>query len=180
MVLIGLGLALFYTVFESILSIFLQVNVDVMQRIFGSGPSTSMSVIILCLFAISDPAQYHQPAQAQRNRSARGENAFVGSSGARRSAIRTRPAGQLTFSSAPATSSAIEAGIGRQGQSELADASSRGRLAENFERVLASAKRPSWWTGSSSARQRQALRGILDLGAQDGKGGRQVSAFSQG
>ena len=38
-VLIGIGLALFYTVFESILSIFLQVNVDFMQRIFGAGPS---------------------------------------------------------------------------------------------------------------------------------------------
>jgi len=37
MVLIGIGLALFYTIFEAILSIFLQVNLDFMQRIFGAG-----------------------------------------------------------------------------------------------------------------------------------------------
>ncbi|MCK7510722.1 MAG: hypothetical protein MZV70_46100 [Desulfobacterales bacterium] len=60
MVLIGIGLALFYTIFESILSIFLQVNVDFMQRIFGAGPSTIYGrLTILCLFAIfGSHAQY--------------------------------------------------------------------------------------------------------------------------
>ena len=53
MVLVGLGLALFYTVFESILFIFLQVDVDVMQRLFGPGMSAVYGrVTILCLFVI--------------------------------------------------------------------------------------------------------------------------------
>jgi two-component system sensor histidine kinase/response regulator len=53
MVLIGIGLALFYTVFESILYIFLSYDVDFSQRLFGPDMSAIWSrIAILCLFLI--------------------------------------------------------------------------------------------------------------------------------
>jgi PAS domain S-box-containing protein len=53
MVLIGIGLALFYTVFESILYIFLSYDVDFLQRLFGPDMSAIWSrIAILCLFLI--------------------------------------------------------------------------------------------------------------------------------
>ncbi len=53
MVLIGIGLALFYTVFESILYLFLTHDVDFFQRLFGSDMSALWSrIAILCLFLI--------------------------------------------------------------------------------------------------------------------------------
>ncbi|MBI5578280.1 MAG: response regulator [Deltaproteobacteria bacterium] len=69
MVLIGLGLALFYTVFESVLFIFLKVDVDMMQRLFGPGMSSIWGrLTILCLFLIfGSHAQYtiNQRKQAE-------------------------------------------------------------------------------------------------------------------
>ncbi len=60
MVLIGIGLALFYTVFESILYIFLSYDVDFFQRLLGPDMSAIWSrVSILCLFLIfGSHAQY--------------------------------------------------------------------------------------------------------------------------
>jgi PAS domain S-box-containing protein len=53
MVLIGIGLALFYTVFESILYIFLSYDVDFFQHLFGPDMSAIWSrIAILCLFLI--------------------------------------------------------------------------------------------------------------------------------
>jgi len=53
MVLIGIGLALFYTVFESILYFFLSYDVDFFQRLFGPDMSAIWSrIAILCLFLI--------------------------------------------------------------------------------------------------------------------------------
>ena len=53
MVLVGLGLALFYTVFESVLSIFLQYDVNFMQRLFGPDMSSIWSrLTILSLFIL--------------------------------------------------------------------------------------------------------------------------------
>ena len=53
MVLIGIGLALFYTVFESILHIFLSYDVNFFQRLFGPDMSSIWSrIAILCLFLI--------------------------------------------------------------------------------------------------------------------------------
>jgi PAS domain S-box-containing protein len=53
MVLIGVGLALFYTVFDSILYIFLSYNVDFFQSLFGPDMSAIWSrIAILCLFII--------------------------------------------------------------------------------------------------------------------------------
>ncbi|MBE9543197.1 MAG: PAS domain S-box protein, partial [Proteobacteria bacterium] len=53
MVLIGFGLALFYTVFDSVLYIFLSYDVDFFQRLLGPDISAIWSrVAILCLFII--------------------------------------------------------------------------------------------------------------------------------
>jgi PAS domain S-box-containing protein len=53
MVLIGIGLALFYTVFESILYFFLSYDVGFFQRLFGPDMSAIWSrIAILCLFLI--------------------------------------------------------------------------------------------------------------------------------
>ncbi len=60
MVLIGIGLALFYTVFESILYIFLPYDVSFFQRLLGPDISAIWSrIAILCLFLIfGSHAQY--------------------------------------------------------------------------------------------------------------------------
>ncbi len=52
MVLIGFGLALFYTVFDSILYIFLSYDVDFFQRLLGAGGAIWSRIAILCLFII--------------------------------------------------------------------------------------------------------------------------------
>jgi len=53
MVLIGLGLALFYTVFDSVLYIFLSYDVDFFQRLLGPDISAIWNrIAILCLFVI--------------------------------------------------------------------------------------------------------------------------------
>jgi two-component system sensor histidine kinase/response regulator len=153
MVLIGLGLALFYTVFESILSVFLQVNVDFMQRIFGSGPSTLYGrLTILCLFAI-----FGSHAQYTINQRKLAETALRESEERFRRIIENAPVGYFELDLQGGFTFFNDATcdilgyprrelVGR-GQSEVADASSRGRLAENFERVLASgqtAKSVDW------------------------------------
>ena len=60
MVLIGLGLALFYSVFDSVLYIFTEYDVDFFQRLFGPNLSEVWSrLTILCLFIIfGSHAQY--------------------------------------------------------------------------------------------------------------------------
>ncbi len=60
MVLIGFGLALFYTVFDSFLYIFTEYDVDFFQRLFGPDLSEVWSrLTILCLFIIfGSHAQY--------------------------------------------------------------------------------------------------------------------------
>jgi two-component system sensor histidine kinase/response regulator len=60
MVLIGFGLALFYSVFDSVLYIFTEYNVDFFQRLFGPDLSEVWSrLTILCLFIIfGSHAQY--------------------------------------------------------------------------------------------------------------------------
>jgi len=53
MVLIGIGLALFYTVFDSVLYIFLSDNVDIFDRLFEPGTSEiATRITIVCLFII--------------------------------------------------------------------------------------------------------------------------------
>ena len=60
MVLIGIGLALFYTVFDSVLYIFLSYDVDFFDRLFGPGISEIWTrITIVCLFIIfGSHAQY--------------------------------------------------------------------------------------------------------------------------
>jgi len=60
MVLIGFGLALFYSVFDSILYIFTEYDVDFFQRLLGPDLSEVWSrLTILCLFIIfGSHAQY--------------------------------------------------------------------------------------------------------------------------
>lgn len=143
MVLIGVGLALFYTLFESLLSIFLNVNVDFMQRIFGADPGGLYGrITVLCLFAIfGSHAQYTinqrklaEKALRESEERFRGivENAPVGY-------CELEPNGWVTFANDEAC--AIlgyprERLVGLRLQ-ELAAGESRAFLEEQVDRVLA-------------------------------------------
>jgi PAS domain S-box-containing protein len=141
MVLIGIGLALFYTVFESILSIFLQVNVDFMQRLFGTGQNTIYGrLTILCLFAI-----FGSHAQYTINQRKIAENALRESEERFRRIIERAPVGYFEldlqgrfafFNDATCDilgTSAAE--LPSRSHADVADPSSRTRLSDTFERV---------------------------------------------
>ena len=89
MVLIGFGLALFYTVFDSILYIFLSYDVDFFQRLLGPDISAIWSrIAILCLFVI-----FGSHAQFTINQRAAAEAALRESEEKFRTIIETTPDG---------------------------------------------------------------------------------------
>ena len=89
MVLIGFGLALFYSIFDSILYIFLSYDVDFFQRLFGPDISEIWSrVTILCLFII-----FGSHAQFAINQRKIAEQALRASEEKYRTIIETTPDG---------------------------------------------------------------------------------------
>lgn len=89
MVLIGFGLALFYTVFDSVLYIFLSYDVDFFQRLLGPDISAIWSrIAILCLFVI-----FGSHAQFTINQRAAAEAALRESEEKFRTIIETTPDG---------------------------------------------------------------------------------------
>ncbi len=142
MVLVGLGLALFYTVFESVLFIFMQVDVDVMQRLFGPGLSAVYGrVTILCLFVI-----FGAHAQYTINQRQHAESALRESEERFRLIIETAPVGYFeldvkggfTFFNKAALEILGHAPEEIRGmhQLEVVDTASRGKLETAFEQVL--------------------------------------------
>jgi PAS domain S-box-containing protein len=89
MVLIGIALALFYTVFESILYIFLSYDVDFFHRLFGPDMSAIWGrIAILCLFLI-----FGSHAQFTINQRSAAEAALRKSEEKFRNIIETAPDG---------------------------------------------------------------------------------------
>jgi two-component system sensor histidine kinase/response regulator len=89
MVLIGVGLALFYTVFDSIMYIFLSYNVNFFQSLFGPDMSAIWNrIAILCLFII-----FGSHAQFTINQRSAAEAALRESEEKFRTIIETAPDG---------------------------------------------------------------------------------------
>lgn len=142
MVLIGIGLALFYTVFDSILYIFLSYDVDFFQRLFGPDMSAIWSrIAILCLFLI-----FGSHAQFTINQRSAAEAALRESEEKFRKIIETAPdgycevnlGGDFTFFN---DSMCTILGYSRDelsamNQSEIMDETNSRKLTAAFNKVL--------------------------------------------
>ena len=142
MVLIGIGLALFYTVFDSILYIFLSYDVDFFQRLFGPDMSAIWSrIAILCLFLI-----FGSHAQFTINQRSAAEAALRESEEKFRKIIETAPDGycevnmdgNFTFFN---DSMRTILGYSRDelyamNQSEIMDEANSRKLTATFKKVL--------------------------------------------
>jgi len=153
MVLIGIGLALFYTVFDSILYIFLSYDVDFFHRLFGPDISEVWArVTIVCLFII-----FGSHAQYTINQRILAESALRESEEKFRSIIETTPdgyyevdlEGNFTFFN---DSMCTILGYSRQeisqmNQRQSLDETNSRKLADTFNKMLESgdpAKSLSW------------------------------------
>jgi PAS domain S-box-containing protein len=89
MVLIGFGLALFYSIFDSFLYLFTDYDVNFFQRLMGPGRSEIISrLVILCLFII-----FGSHAQYTINKRKMAETALRGSEERYRRIVETTPDG---------------------------------------------------------------------------------------
>ena len=144
MVLIGIGLALFYTVFDSVLYIFLSYDVDFFHRLFGPDISEIWArITIVCLFII-----FGSHAQYTINKRILAESALRESEEKFRSIIETTPdgyyevdlEGNFTFLN---DSMCTILGYSRQEISAMnlrqsLDKTNSQKLADTFEKVLES------------------------------------------
>lgn len=142
MVLIGFGLALFYTVFDSVLYIFLSYDVDFFQRLLGPDISAIWSrIAILCLFII-----FGSHAQFTINQRAAAEAALRESEEKFRTIIETTPdgyyevdrSGNFTFFNDSMCSilGYSREEISSMNQLDLLDETNSQKLRDAFKKVL--------------------------------------------
>ena len=171
MVLIGFGLALFYTVFDSVLYIFLSYDVDFFQRLLGPDISAIWSrVAILCLFII-----FGSHAQFTINQRTAAEAALRESEEKFRTIIETTPdgyyeidqGGNFTFFN---DSMCKIVGYSRNeiaglNQLELLDEANSQKLKDVFNQVLGSGKPVTSlaWTLSDKSRSLRFLESSVSL-----------------
>ena len=144
MVLIGIGLALFYTVFDSVLYIFLSYDVDFFHRLFGPDISEIWTrITIVCLFII-----FGSHAQFTINKRILAESALRESEEKFRSIIETTPDGyyevdldgNFTFfnDSVCTIFGYSRREISTMNQSQSLDETNSQKLTETFNKVLES------------------------------------------
>jgi PAS domain S-box-containing protein len=163
MVLVGFGLALFYTVFDSVLYIFLSYDVDFFGRLFGPDISEIWArLTIVCLFVI-----YGSHAQYTVNKRILAESALRESEEKFRSIIETTPdgyyevdlEGNFTFvnDSMCTILGFSRPEISKMNQLQLPDEASSQKLADTFNKVLESgnpAGSLSWTLAGEDGSQR--------------------------
>ena len=144
MVLIGIGLALFYTVFDSVLYIFLSYDVDFFQRLFGPDISEIWTrITIVCLFII-----FGSHAQFTINKRILAESALRESEEKFRSIIETTPDGyyevdldrNYTFFNDSMCTILGYSGqeISKMNHCQLLDENNSQKLTDTFNKVLQS------------------------------------------
>ena len=171
MVLIGIGLALFYTVFDSVLYIFLSYDVDFFQRLFGPDISEIWTrITIVCLFII-----FGSHAQYTINKRVLAESALRESENKFRSIIETTPdgyyevdlEGNFTFFN---DSMCMILGYSRQeisktNQHQSLDETNSRKLADTFSKVLESGEPVTSlsWTLASKDGSRHFVESSVSL-----------------
>ena len=171
MVLIGFGLALFYTVFDSVLYIFLSYDVNFFQRLLGPDISAILSrIAILCLFVI-----FGSHAQFTINQRTAAEAALRESEEKFRTIIETSPDGyyevdrnaNFTFFN---DSMCKILGYSREemaalNQLELLDEANSQKLKNTFNKVLSSGAPVTSlpWTLSDKSRSMRFVESSVSL-----------------
>jgi two-component system sensor histidine kinase/response regulator len=171
MVLIGIGLALFYTVFDSILYIFLSYNVDFFERLFGPDISEIWTrLTIVCLFVI-----FGSHAQFTINKRALAEAALRESEEKFRTIIETTPDGYFEvdlngnftfFNDSMCTILGYSRReISTMNQSGWLDETNSQKLTDTFNKVLESRKpvKSLGWTLISKDGSRRYVESSVSL-----------------